>query len=213
MHGRTMEGMTTPAPRSSPFTLSEEARRALFLEARSAVSFTDAAVDPAVVRRVWDLAKWGPTSNNTQPLRLVIASSPEARQAVLDAAAPGNRPRLAQAPLIAIAAHDDRFHDHHDVWAGGNPAVFDRFEADPAGRSSIARSGSMLQLGYVIVGLRGEGLAVRPYGGFDRSALDTALMPEHWHAEVLLGIGYPADDHGAGERRGRISADTAVRIL
>lgn len=205
--------MSTASSLPAPFTLSEDARRALFLDARSAVTFDGTPVDPAVVRRVWDLAKWGPTSNNTQPLRLAIASSARARDAVIAAAAPGNRPKLEQAPLLAIAAHDDRFHDHHEVWAGGNPAVFDRFEADPAGRSWIARSGSMLQLGYVIVGLRGEGLAVRPYGGFDRAALDQALMPAHWHAEVILGIGYPTDDHGAGERRGRISADTAVRVL
>ncbi|MDN4478150.1 malonic semialdehyde reductase [Demequina sp. SYSU T00039] len=208
-----MENTNLPESAAAPFLLSDAARRALFLEARSNVAFADAAVDPTVVRRVWDLAKWGPTSNNTQPLRLVIASSGEAREAVLAAAAPGNRPKLEQAPLIAVAAHDDRFHDHHDVWAGGNPAVFDRFEADPAGRSWIARSGSMLQLGYVIVGLRGEGLAVRPYGGFDRAALDRTLMPEHWRAEVLLGIGYPAEDHGAGDRKGRIPADTAVRVL
>lgn len=208
-----MENPTPGDATSAPFVLSEEARRALFLEARSAVEFADAPVDPEAVRRVWDLAKWGPTSNNTQPLRLVIAESPEARDAVIAAANPGNRDRLAQAPLITVAAHDDRFHDHHDVWAGGNPAVFDRFESDPGGRSWIARSGSMLQLGYVIVGLRGEGLAVRPYGGFDRAAVDAALMPEHWHAEVLLGIGHPAREHGAGERRGRIPADTAIRIL
>lgn len=196
-----------------PFRLSEGARRALFLDARSAVTFADRPVDPAVVRRVWDLAKWGPTSNNTQPLRLAVAQSAEARAAVLAAASPGNRPRLAQAPLIAVAAHDDRFHDHHDVWAGGSATMFERFESDPGMRAWIARSGAMLQLGYAIVGFRGEGLAVRPYGGVDRSALDAALMPEHWRTEVLLGIGYPAPHHGAGERRGRISADVAVRVL
>ncbi|WP_062380556.1 malonic semialdehyde reductase [Demequina pelophila] len=198
---------TNPAP---AFTLDDAARRALFLDARSAIAFADRPVDPEVVSRVWDLAKWGPTSQNTQPLRLVVAASQEARSAVIAAAMPGNRPKLERAPLLVVAAHDDRFHDHHELTSPGFPEIHGRFESDPAGRGAIAHGGAMLQLGYVIVALRGEGLAVRPYGGIDRAALTDALLPEHWRAEVVLGIGHPAPDHGAGERKGRIPADTAV---
>ncbi|WP_296666736.1 malonic semialdehyde reductase [Demequina sp.] len=208
--------MTTTNLSAPPatFTLDPVARAALFTEARSATAFDHRPVDGDVITRAWDLAKWGPTSNNTQPLRLVIARSEEARAAVLDAAMPGNRPRLAQAPLIAVVARDDRFHDHHEIVAPGMAGFHERFEANPQMRAGLAHSGTMLGLGYVIVALRAEGLAVRPYGGFDRTALDASLMPAHWGAEVLLGVGYPAPgDHGAGERRGRIDAATGVREL
>lgn len=196
------------------FSLEASAREALFTAARSAIAFADRPVEADVIKRAWDLAKFGPTSNNTQPLRVVEARSTEARAAVIAAAAELNRPKLEQAPLVLVAAHDSRFHDLHETWAGGSATIFDRFEANPEGRAALAHSGAMLQLGYLIVALRAEGLALRPYGGFDHAALDASLMPDGWSSEVLLGVGYPAaGDDGAGERRGRIDAHTGLRSL
>ncbi|WP_062463113.1 malonic semialdehyde reductase [Demequina soli] len=199
---------------STLFSLDEDARAALFTAARSAVAFDDREVDPEIVVRAWDLAKFGPTSNNTQPLRVVVARSEAARAAVIDAAMPFNKPRLAQAPLILVAAHDDRFHDHHEIWAPGAPELGARFEANPEMRASLAHSGAMLALGYLVIALRAEGLALRPYGGFDKAALDASLMPEGWRSEVILGVGYPtAGDDQSGDRRGRIPAEIGIREL
>ena len=211
-----MVDMTTPHPAEStlsPFALDDHARTALFTGARSAIAFADRDVDAAVVERAWDLAKWGPTSMNTQPLRLVQARSAAARAAVLESAMPGNRPKLERAPLLLIAGHDSRFHDHHETTAPGAAGFHERFESNPAMRTGTAHSGAMLQLGYLIVALRAEGLAVRPYGGFDRAALDQSLMPQDWRAEVILGVGWPIEDHEAGERKGRISAAVGMRSL
>ncbi|WP_062298354.1 malonic semialdehyde reductase [Demequina maris] len=209
--------MTTPNLSEStlaPFALDEDARAALFTSARSAIAFDERPVDAALVTRAWDLAKFGPSSMNTQPLRLVVARSEAARAAVIDAAMPGNRPKLAQAPLLLVAAHDDRFHDHHEVTAPGMAGFHERFEANPEMRAGLAHSGAMLQLGYLIVALRAEGLALRPYGGFDKAALDAALLPEGWRSEVILGVGHPTvGDDLSGERRGRIAAEVGVREL
>ncbi|WP_042213431.1 malonic semialdehyde reductase [Demequina mangrovi] len=209
--------MTSPDLSTSTmtaFTLDTDAREALFTSARSAIAFDDRPVEPELVTRAWDLAKWGPSSMNTQPLRLVVARSEAARAAVIDAAMPGNRPKLEQAPLLLIAARDDRFHDQHEITAPGFAGFHERFETNPEMRASLAASGAMLQLGYLIIALRAEGLALRPYGGFDSAALDAALMPAGWGSEVLLGVGYPAPgDHGAGERRGRIPAELGIREL
>ncbi|WP_062466975.1 malonic semialdehyde reductase [Demequina maris] len=209
--------MTTPnlSPSTlAPFALDEDARAALFTSARSAIAFDERPVDAALVTRAWDLAKFGPSSMNTQPLRLVVARSEAARAAVIDAAMPGNRPKLAQAPLLLVAAHDDRFHDHHEVTAPGMAGFHERFESNPEMRAGLAHSGAMLQLGYLIVALRAEGLALRPYGGFDKAALDAALLPEGWRSEVILGVGHPTvGDDLSGERRGRINAEVGVREL
>ncbi|WP_062303360.1 malonic semialdehyde reductase [Demequina subtropica] len=206
---------TANLPQSTvDFSLDQEAREALFTEARSAIAFDSGEVDAELVTRAWDLAKWGPSSMNTQPLRLVVARSDAARAAVIDAAMPGNRPKLEQAPLLLVAAHDERFHDHHEITAPGFAGFHERFESNPEMRASLATSGAMLQLGYLIIALRAEGLALRPYGGFDKAALDATLMPEGWRSEVLLGIGRPAaGDDQSGERRGRIPADLGVREL
>ncbi len=212
-----MVDMTTPNfPESTlaPFALDDAARAALFTSARSAIAFDDRPVDPALVTRAWDLAKFGPSSMNTQPLRLVAARSEAARAAVIESAMPGNRPKLERAPLLLVAAHDDRFHDHHEHIAPGMAGFHERFESNPGMRAGLAHSGAMLQLGYLIVALRAEGLALRPYGGFDKAALDASLMPAGWRSEVILGVGHPAaGDDLSGDRRGRIAAEVGVREL
>lgn len=194
--------------------LDADARSLLFLDARSNTNFADRAVYPDAVREVWEMVKWGPTGNNTVPLRLLVAQSAEARAAVIDNALEGNRAKLAKAPLLVVAAHDERFHDTFDITGGGTASTYERLESDPERRSRMAHSGAMLQAGYFIIGLRAVGLAVRPYGGFDKAGMDAALFADSsWRSEVLFGIGYPhADDHGAGERRGRLGADTAVKV-
>src|SRR5690554_172659 len=197
------------------FALPLDARSLLFLEARSNVNFEDRPVPVQAVRDVWDLVKWGPTGNNAAPLRLVVAESVEARTALIAHANEGNQPKLAKAPLLVIAARDERYHDAFDITGAGSARTFERLEDDPPARTRLSHSGAMLQTGYFIVGLRAAGLAVRPYGGFDKAGMDQALLADtSWRSEVLFGIGYPTDDdHGAGERRGRLSADQAVKVL
>lgn len=194
--------------------LDADARALLFLDARSNTNFADRPVHPDTVREVWELVKWGPTGNNTVPLRLLVAESDQARATVIENALEGNRAKLENAPLLVVAARDDRFHDAFETTGTGSPTMYDRLEADEAARTRMAHSGAMLQSGYFIVGLRAAGLAVRPYGGFDKAGMDAALFSgTSWKSEVVFAVGYPhALDHGAGERRGRLSAEQAVRV-
>ncbi|GIG54786.1 malonic semialdehyde reductase [Demequina activiva] len=199
---------------STPFSLDDRARDALFTQARSSIRFADREVSVDTIREVWELIKWGPTGNNTVPMRLLVAQSPEARGAVIAHALEGNRAKLEKAPLLLVAARDERFHDTFDVTGGGSASTYERLESDPAKRASMSHAGAMLQTGYFIIGLRALGLAVRPYGGFDKAAMDQALLAgKSWRSEVLFGVGYPAaGDHGAGQRRGRLGADQAVMV-
>lgn len=198
---------------STKFAIDASARATLFTGARSNLVFADTPVDMAAVRDVWDLVKFGPTALNTVPLRLVAATSPDARARVISHAAEGNRRKLEGAPLILVAAGDTRFHDAWET-TGGSASSFARFDANEASRAAMAHTNAMLQTGYLILGLRAAGLAVRPMGGFDRPAMDADLLAgTTWRSELLLAVGYPADDHGAGERQGRIDADEAIREL
>lgn len=195
--------------------IDDTTQRRLFLDARSNTGFTQREVPDTVIRDVFDLIKWGPTANNTVPLRVAIARSDEARAAVIANAAEGNRAKLEKAPLLLVVARDNRFHDHFSVTAPGSEATAQRLEDAPDRRVSMATSGSWLQGGYLIVGLRAAGLAVRPYGGFDAAGLDQSLFEgTSWSSMMLLGVGYPSDaDHGAGPRKGRVAADVGVKTL
>lgn len=193
-----------------------DAQRVLFTEARSPITFSPAPVPLAAVRAAYDLIKWGPTGNNAMPMRLAVAQSDDARAAVVASAAPGNQARLDAAPLILVAASDHDYHEQLHITAPGIPGLRDKLHAAPEMRSASAHDNTWLQLGYLIVGLRAAGLAVRPMGGFDKRSVTASLFGgTGWSAELVLAVGYPAEDgdHGAGERRGRPEWDDAARIF
>ena len=52
----------------------------LFLEARTHSAWQNRPVEEALLHRLYDLAKMGPTSANNQPMRLVFVKSHEAKE-------------------------------------------------------------------------------------------------------------------------------------
>ena len=73
--------------------LGPEAAELLFRAARTANTFTDEPVTDEQLRAIYDLVKWAPTSMNTQPLRIMLVRTREARERLVQHMAPGNRPR------------------------------------------------------------------------------------------------------------------------
>ncbi|MCB1944073.1 MAG: nitroreductase family protein, partial [Candidatus Accumulibacter sp.] len=55
--------------------LPTEALDQLFVEARTHNGFAPEAIPEATLRRLYNLMKWGPTSMNCQPARLVFVTS------------------------------------------------------------------------------------------------------------------------------------------
>ena len=84
----------------------------VFLSARTFNKFSDRPVDEATLRRLHDLLKWGPTSLNCQPLRLVFVQSAAAKQRLQPALSANNAPKTMAAPVTAIVAYDSRFYEH-----------------------------------------------------------------------------------------------------
>ncbi len=60
-------------------TLAADAQDLLFRDARTANTFTDEPVTDEQIREIYELVKYGPTSMNQQPLRIVLVRSAEAR--------------------------------------------------------------------------------------------------------------------------------------
>ena len=61
--------------------IESQALDALFLQARTHNAWLDKPVDDALLHRIWDLARMGPTSANCSPMRVVFVKSPEAKAA------------------------------------------------------------------------------------------------------------------------------------
>jgi 3-hydroxypropanoate dehydrogenase len=180
----------------SPRTLelSESAQDLLFRQAATANRFSDEPVSDEQIRSVVDLIKYGPTAMNSQPLRIVLVRSPEAKADLLPLMNEGNRDKTEAAPLVAILAADVDFHDELPRVFPVLPDARDLF-ADEEQRAESARFNAALQIGYFLVGLRAAGLAAGPMGGFDAEAVSRRFFSDGRHQAVLVvNIGHPTSE-------------------
>ena len=68
-------------------------------------------VSDETLRQLYNLLKWGPTSANMSPARFVFVKSAEAKARLEPALDEGNRAKTMAAPVTAIVAHDEDFHE------------------------------------------------------------------------------------------------------
>jgi 3-hydroxypropanoate dehydrogenase len=196
---------------TSPHMIEEQVIAQLFTEARTHKAFLDKPVETATLHRLYDIAKFAPSASNLCPMRIVFATSDDARRKVIDAAAPGNRQKIDSAPVVAIIAHDTRFHQHIETLAPHMDAVAYAAQ-DAAKLEQVAIENSWLQAGFLIAAARALGLDCGPMSGFDKVAIDDSFFSgSSWRADFLMNIGY--GDAKQLHRRGhRLGFDEACMI-
>ena len=64
------------------------------------------------LRQIHEIMKWGPTSQNSQPARIVFVRSKEGKEKLKPALSPGNLDKTMAAPVTAIVAYDTQFYEH-----------------------------------------------------------------------------------------------------
>ncbi len=174
--------------------LADDAQELLFRSARSANNFSGEPVSDDQVNAIYELVKWAPTAMNTQPLRVVLVRTPEARARLVPHLAEGNRAKTASAPLVAILAADTEFHEHLPELLPYAPGAKDRF-ADAGAREAAARFNATLQAGYFLLGVRAAGLAAGPMGGFDAAGVDAEFFADgRLRSFLVVNIGKPGAD-------------------
>jgi 3-hydroxypropanoate dehydrogenase len=190
--------------------LSIDAQDLLFREAHTANAFTDEPVTDEQVHAIYELAKWGPTAMNSQPLRVVLVRSPEARQRLVAHMLEGNKAKTLKAPLVAVLAADHDFHEEFPKTFPAFPGARDAFP-DPVARAASAELSASLQIGYFIVAVRAAGLAAGPMGGFDSAGVSRELFPDGRHRALLVvNIGHPAADNAFRPRQPRLDFEDVV---
>ncbi|MFY4723889.1 malonic semialdehyde reductase [Streptomyces sp. LaBMicrA B280] len=174
--------------------LDPAAQDLLFREAHTANTFTDEPVTEEQVRAIYDLVKYGPTAFNQTPLRVTLVRSPEARERLVRHMAEGNRPKTATAPLVAILAADNEFHEELPALFPAFPAAKDAFFAERPARERSAALNSALQAAYFIVGVRAAGLAAGPMTGFDFEGVRKEFLDDDHTPLMVVNIGRPGPD-------------------
>ena len=194
------------------FALNADAQDLLFREAHTAKKFTDEPVSDEQVAAIYDLIKWGPTMTNSQPMRIVLARSEDARTRVVGHMLPNNAEKTANAPLIAVLAADMKFNRHIERIFPDAPFMAQMYEKDDF-REPIADSQAWMQAGYFVMGIRAIGLDACPMLGLDRPGLDADLFADSaLKCICVVLIGKPTED-AYGPRLPRLDYNEVVSVL
>ena len=193
--------------------LPDAALDQVFRMARTQNAWRDEPVSEAQLHALYELMKWGPTSANCSPARIVFVKSDEAKRKLEPALSDGNRAKTMKAPVCAIIATDYAFYEklpylfpHTDAksWFEGNPELIE----------SAGFRNATLQGGYFILAARALGLDCGPMSGFDNAKIDSAFFagtPVKSNFLVALGHGDP-DPAVLFPRSPRLAFDEACRI-
>ena len=165
-----------------------------------------------LLRRVYDLAKLGPTSANCCPMRVVFVQSPAAKERLKPCLNEGNVEKTMKAPVTAIIAYDTRFYDllprlypARDMRTG--------FANNPELAETTAFRNSSLQGGYFIIAARSLGLDCGPMSGFDNAKVDSEFFPDgQWKSNFLVNLGY-GDHSKLNPRNPRLAFDEVCRVI
>jgi len=193
-------------------SLSEEALKQILTEARTHNVWLPEPVSDESLVEIYDLMKWGPTSANSSPARIVFVKSKEAKEKLLPCMAEGNVEKTKAAPATAIIAQDMEFYeklpklfpfaDARSWFAGNKPFV-----------ESTAFRNSSLQGAYFIIAARSLGLDCGPMSGFDNAKVDAAfLQGTTWKSNFICNLGY-GDDSKLYPRAPRLEFIEACKIL
>ncbi|KRE96548.1 nitroreductase [Frateuria sp. Soil773] len=192
--------------------LSDTALDQLFRQARTFNAFLPKEVSDEQLRQLYELAKFGPTSANSSPMRVVFVKSPEAKAKLSPFMSDGNRAKTLAAPVTAIVGSDHAFHErlpqlfpHADAksWFEGNQPLID----------TTAFRNATLQGAYLIMAARALGLDCGPMSGFDNAGVDAAFFAgTAVKSNFLINIGYGDASRDLFPRSPRLPFDDACRI-
>lgn len=194
--------------------LDEDSLDLLFREARTHNAWQDREVSDDQLREIWDIMKFGATSANTLPARIIFIRSPQAKAKLGACLSPGNVKKTIAAPATALLAHDTRFFDGFERLFPIYPEMADQWADNANAARSFARHQGTLQGAYLILAIRAVGLDAGPMLGFDGKKVDAAFLAgTAWESNFLCNIGYGALEGILGPRFYRYSFDEACRIV
>lgn len=167
----------------------------LFRTARTFNGYQDRPVSTEQLEAIWELMKFGPTSANCLPARIIWCTSDAAKERLAACAMPANGEKIVKAPVTAIIGMDMAFYEHLPElfphtdarsWFVGNDVLIEK----------TAFRNSSLQGAYFIMAARALGLDTGPMSGFNNDAVDAAFFADRPSVKSnfisTLGYGDPA---------------------
>lgn len=192
-------------------TADSQSLDVIFRNARTHNVFSDRAVDDALLKQVYELARMGATAANTNPMRILFVKSAAAKEKLKPCLDAGNVDKTMKAPVTAVIAQDMEFYEnmprlfpHTDArsWYAGKPAAIE----------VTAFRNSTLQGAYFMLAARALGLDCGPMSGFNNAKLDEAFFAgTSWKSNFICNLGY-GDASKLHPRNPRLEFSEACRI-
>jgi branched-chain amino acid transport system ATP-binding protein len=206
---------TKPESKVFPMSIDGAALDVIFRKARSHNVWLDKPVSDEQLQALYELMKWGPTSANSTPARIVFVRSREGKERLRPALWPLNVEKTMSAPVTAIVAHDSEFYEFTPQLMPHNPAVQKAFlgPAKAAFAADTAYRNGTLQGAYLIIAARALGLDTGAMSGFDMAKVDAEFFPEgRVKSNFLINIGY-GDHSKLHPRNPRLMFDEVCQIV
>ncbi len=185
----------------------------LLTEARTHYGWQDRDVSDETLRRMYDIAKMGPTSMNQQPMRIVFVRSAEAKAKLEPLMMEGNRAKTMSAPVVAIIGYDTEFYEKLPELFPPVPNAKDWFAGNDAMIEDHGFRNGTLQAAYLMIAARAVGLDVGPMSGFDKAGVDEAFFGgTAVKTNFIVNLGY-ADEDKIFRRLPRIPYDEATTTV
>ena len=170
-------------------------------------------VPDSLLHQLYDIMKWGPTSANCSPARIVFIKTTQAKKRLIEHVIESNAEKTLTAPVTAIIAYDKKFYDHIPKLFPHNPDAKDWFSGSEKFAETTAFRNSSLQGAYFIVAARLLGLDCGPMSGFDNEGLDKEFFSNTaFKSNFICNIGY-GDESKLFERSPRFDFDQICKIL
>ncbi len=170
-------------------------------------------VPDSLLHQLYDIMKWGPTSANCSPARIVFIKTTEAKKRLIKHVIESNAEKTLSAPVTAIIAYDKKFYDHIPKLFPHNPDAKDWFSGSEEFAEKTAFRNSSLQGAYFIIAARLLGLDCGPMSGFDNEGLDKEFFSDTaFKSNFICNIGY-GDESKLFERSPRFDFDQICKIL
>ena len=192
--------------------VSDQALDVLLRDARSYSDYRPDPVSDDTLRALYDLVKWGPTTANSQPQRILFLRSAEAKERIKPALSSVNLKKTLAAPVVALLAYDIRFYEYLPQLYT-NPQARSWYETTPEAIRTTALRNSSLQGAYFIIAARALGLDCGPMSGFSNDKVDAEFFPDgRFKSNFLCCIGY-GDGANLGPRLYRFTFDEVCKVL
>lgn len=193
--------------------VNQEALDVMLAKGRTQNTWLDEPVHDETLKELFNNLRWGPTSMNCQPARILFLRTAEAKERLKPALLPGNVDKTLNAPVVAVIGYDLDFPEDLPRMFAHNKDAKKLYEGKDAFIEATAFRNSSLQGGYFILTARAMGLGTAPMSGFNNAVVNETFWPEgKVKSNFLCALGY-ADEGKAFPRGDRFAFDEVCTLL